>query len=49
MLNGSSSYNWNGNSFSDCSLMHADAIIRPRAPWKFGISGAAMIRGEGMV
>lgn len=40
---------FNGNSFSDCSLMHADAPIRPVPPWKLGISQAAMLRGEGMV
>ena len=49
MFNGSSNFGWNGNSFSDCSLMHADTIVRPVAPWKLGISQAAMMRGEGAV
>jgi len=49
MFNGASNHNWNGNSFSDCSLMHADAIVRPVPPWKLGISQAAMMRGTGAV
>lgn len=49
MFNGNSAYNWNGNSFADCSYMHADAPVRPVPPWKFGISLAAMMRGAGAV
>ena len=48
MFNGSSNFEWNGNSFADLG-MHADAIIRPVPPWKFGVSQAAMMRGEGVV
>lgn len=47
MFNDSSAYN--GNSFSDCSYMHIDSILRPVPPWKYGINQAAMIRGEGIV
>lgn len=48
MFNGSSAYN--GNSFSDCSLMCApDTPIRPVPPWKLGISQAAMLRGAGLM
>lgn len=49
MFNGNSTFGWNGNSFADCSYMHADAPVRPVAPWKLGISPAAMMRGEGAV
>jgi hypothetical protein len=49
MFNGDSAYDWNGNSFSDCSYMHIDSPIRPVAPWKYGISQAAMMRGQGAV
>jgi len=49
MFNGNSAYNWNGNSFSDCSIMNADAPVRPVPPWKLGISQAAMMRGAGAV
>ena len=46
-VNGNS-HDFNGNSFADLG-MHADAIIRPVPPWKFGVSQAAMMRGEGVV
>ena len=49
MFSEANSYGWNGNSFSDCGLMHADAVIRPVPPWKLGISQAAMMRGQGAV
>lgn len=49
MFASNTTFSWNGNSFSDCSYMHADVPIRPVAPWKLGISQAAMIRGEGVV
>ena len=49
MYDGNVNFGWNGNSFSDCSLMHVDAPVRPVAHWKFGIHPAASIRGEGMV
>lgn len=41
---------YNGNSFSDCSIMGAPDVPdrRPVPPWKLGISQAAMMRGEGM-
>jgi hypothetical protein len=49
MFSSGSIFDWNGNSFADCSYMHADAPVRPVAPWKFGISQAAMMRGLGAV
>lgn len=50
-FNGNSSYGLNDNSFSDCSLMNADFIMPALvvAPWKGGISQAAMVRGTGVV
>jgi hypothetical protein len=47
-FNGSSSFAWNGNSFADLG-MSPDGPIRPVAPWKLGISQAAMMRGTGAV
>ena len=48
MFSSGSIFGWNGNSFADLG-MHADSPVRPVAPWKLGISQAAMIRGAGAV
>jgi len=48
MLNGNSAYDLNGNSFADLIALPGSPI-RPVAPWKLGISQAAMMRGEGAV
>ena len=48
MFNGSSNFGWNGNSFADLDMVPGGPV-RPVAPWKLGISQAAMMRGEGAV
>lgn len=40
---------WNGNSFSDGWFIAADAIIRPVAPYKAGVSQAAMMAGTNTI
>jgi hypothetical protein len=49
MYDGSSTYAWHGNSFSDCSMMNADAPIKPVPFYKFGVSQAAAMRGTGVI
>jgi hypothetical protein len=48
MFNGSSTYDWNGNSFADLIAL-PDSPIRPVPVWKFGVSQAAAMRGAGAV